>query len=68
MFGFQTFALGGDMLEEGRENPLDTLVPLFLGGGVAAVVVPSRWWYEGGVRGPGRLLGLGTDGLRLPRS
>ncbi|GHH65983.1 hypothetical protein GCM10018781_19090 [Kitasatospora indigofera] len=68
VFGFQTFALGGDVLEEGRENPLDLFVPLFLGGAVAAVTGLSRWWHEDGVRGPGRLLGMGTHSLRWPRS
>ncbi|MCX5209035.1 hypothetical protein OG689_06975 [Kitasatospora sp. NBC_00240] len=67
VFGFQTFALGGDVLEEGQENPLDLLVPLFLGGGVAAVVGLSRWWHEDGVRGPGRLLGMGAHSLRWPK-
>jgi hypothetical protein len=66
--GFQCFALGGDLAEEGRENPLDTLIPLFIGSTVAAFATLSRWWHEDGVRGPGRLIRIGTHSLRWPNS
>ena len=53
VFGFQCFAVGGDLAEDGKENPLDALVPLFIGSAAAAVAGLNRWWHEDGVRGPG---------------